>query len=84
MVDASKPVGVFGEYRSLTLALAGGRRVARVLAQDLAADRTVDVTGRVELQAGRVTIPGAVIAEVGRSAQTPGDFSRPGLVLRLE
>ncbi|HYN04818.1 MAG TPA: hypothetical protein VE359_20370 [Vicinamibacteria bacterium] len=84
VVDASQPVGVFGEYRTLTLALAAGRRVTRVLAQDLAADRTVDVTGRVALQAGSVTIPGAVIAEVGRSAQTPGDFSRPGLVLRLE
>lgn len=84
VADPARPIGVFGEYRSLTLALPAGRSVRRVLAQDLAADAAVDVTSRVQLAPGRVIVPGELIARVGRAAQSKGDASGPGLVLQLE
>jgi hypothetical protein len=77
-------VGVFGHYERLTLRLGGGRRIARVWAQDLAGDVAIDVTDRVERKEGAVVLPGALIEEIGLSAATPGDLSEPGLVLKLE
>lgn len=82
--DLARPVGVFGEYNSLTLATTSGLAGKRVLAQDLAGDAPVDVTREVTVADGRLTIPGAVIRRVGRMAGHAGDPSDPGLVLVVE
>ena len=79
-----RPVGIFGEYASLTLittSTLGGRRI---LAQDLAGSTPVDITSEVTVAGGRLTLPGAVIHRVGLMAATPGDTSDPGLVLVIE
>jgi hypothetical protein len=76
------PLGVFGRYASLTLEVPGAIDL-RVWAQDLAAGEAIDVTSRVQLDAGEVTLPGALIDEVGRMAQDRSDPSAPGLVVTL-
>ena len=43
----------------------------------------MDITGRVTVEGNRLTIPGAVISEIGLMAATEGDVSDPGLVLKL-
>lgn len=84
LTDPSKPVGVFGNYKELALNYGAAlKRVRKVLAQDLAGERPVDITKRVSVSGGRVVIPGEVISEVGLMAATPGDRSAPGLVLRI-
>jgi hypothetical protein len=79
--SADQPVGVFGHYKSLTLRDAGGRSGLRILAQDLAADSSVDITARVTFRGSDVVIPGTLIDAIGCSARSPGDVSDPGLVL---
>ena len=51
--------------------------------QDVAGDHAYDVTDRVALAGGSVTIPGELIHTVGREAQPGGDTSEPGVVLQL-
>jgi hypothetical protein len=80
-------VGVFGQYRSLTLRLPAPLGSRRVWAQDLAGEVACDITERVHAEdrtvAGThyVTLPGSVIDEIGLADATPGDRSFPGLVL---
>ncbi|HLW80384.1 MAG TPA: hypothetical protein VKU44_12385, partial [Terriglobia bacterium] len=77
------PVGVFGQYGSLTLTLTEDLGARRIWAQDLAADAAVDITARVARQGRSLTLPGRLVTEAGTSAAEPGDLSGPGLVLRL-
>jgi len=81
----SQPIGIFGDYASLTLLLPAGVTTAgyRVWAQDLAGESPVDITSLVVIKKGRITIPGEVIRQVGLSAKTSGDLSDPGMVLRF-
>ena len=81
--DTSGPVGIFGQYGSLTLVFGKGFRSGRILAQDLAGDVPVDVTDLVKKRGSTIVIPGSLIDQVGRSAGTPNDLSMPGLVLSI-
>ncbi len=80
----SGPIGVFGRYHSLTLIFDKPMTKHRVIAQDLASDIPQDITRLVRATGNKVTIPGAVIDRIGRSAATPGDKSDPGLVLVIQ
>jgi hypothetical protein len=79
-----RPVGVFGEYASLTLNSTADLAGKRILAQDLAGKTPVDITAEVKFTGGKLTIPGSVIHRVGLMAAKPGDVSDPGLVLAVE
>ena len=91
--DWEGPIGVFGRYDTLYLRGPGQfeidghvavyHRALKVYAQDLAGDRAVDITPRVRLQPGILTIPGDVIEEVGCSAASDGDLSEAGMVIRI-
>jgi hypothetical protein len=81
VTDAPGPYGVFGHFDSLTLAFDKAPRGKRILAQDLAGDKAIDITGSVQLRGNRLHIPGSVIRDVGLRAATPGDLSAPGLVI---
>jgi hypothetical protein len=87
-IDAGKfdrPIGVFGEYASLTLATTSDLAGKRILAQDLAGNTPVDISGEVkESDNGNITVPGPVIHRVGLMAAKPKDISDPGLVLVVE
>lgn len=78
-----EPVGIFGTYRTLTLRLAGPRGARRIWAQDLAGDVARDVTEYVLQGDDAVTLPGALIRDIGLSAASAGDRSGPGAVLAL-
>ena len=78
------PVGIFGRYETLTLNYPSNLGKVRVWAQDLAADRAVDITERVSVDGSRLVVPGAVIAEIGLMAATEGDVSDPGMVLVVQ
>jgi hypothetical protein len=86
LVDVGDPhetVGVFGRYASLTLRTSQPVGHVRILAQDLAADDSRDITSEVKIDGKQITIPGKLIESLGLSAATPGDESDPGLVLRV-
>jgi hypothetical protein len=82
--DSTKQFGIFGYYDSLSFvfpsAVASG---IQVLAQDLAGDSAVNITGLVKISANTLTIPGAIIAQMGLSAKTTGDVSDPGMLMVL-
>ncbi len=83
--DAKGPIGVFGHYRSLTLNL--DRSVpknTKVWAQDLLADKAIDITDKVQISGNKVTIPGELTDQIGTSANKPGDISTPGLVIQMQ
>ena len=75
------PIGVFGQYRSLTVHRSAPLGPARILAQDLAGTQSEDITDQVAIKDATVTLSGALIRRVGLAAATQGDTSDPGLVL---
>jgi len=83
--DPAQPIGIFGHYHELLIefpqALPGG---VTVWAQDLLAEQAKDITGMVKVSNNTLTIPGALIDELGTSAGDRGDISVPGVVLQLE
>lgn len=79
-----RPVGIFGEYASLTFVTSSNLAGKRILAQDLAGKTPVEITSEVKIAEGKLTIPGCVIHRVGLMAAKPGDVSDPGLVLVVE
>ncbi len=81
--DLTGLVGVFGYYNTLTLSFQQDLTGKRVLAQDLLADKAEDITGRVQIDGCNLTLTGTLIDEIGLSAATEGDTSRPGLVLQI-
>jgi len=75
---------VFGHYAALVLRFPDGTPAARrVWAQDLLADRAVEITSRVVFDGKTMVVPGAVIDEVGTAAGSEGDISAPGLMLQV-
>ena len=79
-----RPIGIFGEYASLTLVSTTDLAGEHILAQDLAGTTPVDITAEVKIAGGRLTIPGSVIHRIGVMAGKPGDVSDPGLVLVVD
>ncbi len=75
-LEPGVPLGVFGRFGSLTLDAAAGRRV---LAQDLADGRVHDVTDEVRFAGGKLTLPGAMLARVGK--ERDNDDSQPGTLV---
>jgi hypothetical protein len=77
-----KPIGLFGDYESLTLTLPN--KIAhkyQFWVQDLAGDKPVNITKRVIIKGDKIILSGDIIREVGLSAKSAGDMSDPGLVL---
>jgi len=81
VTDAPGPYGVFGYFDSLTLASDKPFHGNRVLAQDLAGDKAIDISSMVQVQGENLYIPGKVIRRIGLHSATPGDISAPGLVI---
>lgn len=83
--DISHPIGIFGDYASLTFILPKNIKAAayRIWGQDLAGEIPVDITEKIIIKKNKITLPGDVIRMVGLSAKTKGDLSDPGLVLKF-
>jgi len=81
--DAPGPYGIFGYFEDLTLASDRSFQGKRVLAQDLAGDEAIDISGMVQVRGKNLYIPGKVIRRIGLHKATPGDLSAPGLVVAI-
>jgi hypothetical protein len=83
VLDLDSPIGIFGRYKSLHLHVEHSESIAarHVWAQDLAGGEVVDIYDRVSFDKDSITIPGAIIDEIGLAAATSGDDSDPGLVI---
>ncbi len=84
IADSASPIGIFGRYKSLTLNLPAELSTPRVLAQDLAADSAIDITGKVKLEANKIILSGKLIEKLGLAAASTNDLSEPGLVLAIK
>lgn len=84
--DLNNPIGIFGDYASLTLVLPKNTSIKgyQIWGQDLAGDTPINITKKVIIENNRIILPGDVIRAVGLSAKTKGDVSDPGLVLKFE
>ena len=80
-----KPIGVFGDYESLTLVLPQPIKASAytIWGQDLAGDTPMNITKEITIKGDQILIPGKVIRKVGLSAASKGDISDPGLVLQF-
>jgi hypothetical protein len=81
--DAPGPFGVFGSFQSLTLIFDRLIRGRRILAQDLADDRAIDISAMVDISGKTLKLFGTVIDKVGLTRATPGDLSSPGLLISI-
>lgn len=81
----SRVIGVFGEYRNLFIKTSLDISDAKVLAQDLAADRAYDITDMINInrECCQIIIPGELMRYIGTIAQPEGDTSEPGLILNI-
>lgn len=77
-----KTVGVFGEYKSLTIKTSGGK-FNSVLMQDLAGSYAYDVTDEVIFGENEIILSGTLIHNIGTISQPETDTSESGLVVRL-
>jgi len=80
----NKPLGIFGRYNQLTIEFTSPVQIKKIIAQDLAADKPVDITKKVMIRPNQLIIPGKLIDEVGLQKATKGDISEPGMVLVIE
>lgn len=84
-ISPDSPIGIFGEYATLTLKFTAPVGGKKIWAQDLLDDEARDITSRVRLSGDTLTIPGQVIHEIGLRGRTrPDDTSAPGLVMALK
>jgi len=78
------PFGLFGYFESVTLKFDQRVPKTRILAQDLAADRALDITRFVRIVGPEIFLPGQLLSHVGLSHATVGDLSAPASVVKLE
>lgn len=81
--DLTGLIGVFGYYGSLELTFNQNLTGKTILAQDLLAKESQNITSKVTIKDNTITIPGSVLEQVGLSAATKGDTSLPGLVIQI-
>lgn len=81
-INNAEIIGVFGEYSRLTLNYIGDTPT-RILAQDIAENKAVDITDDVLIDSKHIIIPGDLIHNIGTMAQPSTDTSEPGLVIKL-
>ena len=85
--STTAPIGIFGYMKSLRVnfpdAIPTGKTL-HVYAQDLKADRAIDITSQVKIEGRSLIIPGKVISGIGLMMSAPGDKSAPGLVVQIK
>lgn len=82
--DASQRIGIAGHYDELVLEFAEPLTgIEHVWAQDLLANKAIDIQSKVTIKANTLSIPGTLIDEIGTSAGDSGDISAPGMVIQL-
>jgi len=83
--DICAPVGVFGIFNSLTVEFSEAiPENARVLAQDLTAEKAKDVTELVKIENNTLYLDGKLLRVIAKGDKKRDDDSAPALVLKLE
>jgi len=81
----SGPIGVFGHYQSLTLYFDQSMEGRKIYAKDLLQDEFINVTdqvkGNAKSIANAIVFDGAWMESLCQNR--PGDFSEPGLVIKI-
>lgn len=78
-LSPASPLGVFGSFRSVTIRCAPG---VAVFARDLAGGVVRDITASVRFAGGVATLPGDLLARIGKEADD--DDSMPGVLVWCE
>jgi len=76
-------IGIFGHYKSLALVFDQALEGKRVYAKDLIEDNFTDITDEIQISGNTLILDGAWIEQTGMRRNHPGDFSEPGLALRI-
>ncbi len=76
-------IGVFGYYKSLILHFKTSLKNKRILGQDLAGNKAIDITHQVIIGNNELILSGSLISKIGLHNATPGDLSDPGLVIAI-
>lgn len=81
-IGDSDTVGIFGEYKTVTLntQLSG---IKGVLMQDIAADEAYDVSEDVDICDGKIIISGELIENICKLCQQDIDTSEPAVAVKL-
>jgi hypothetical protein len=82
-IDTASTVGVFGRYASLTLETKTTIKKPKVLAQDLAGNKAIDITDLIQFGKNSITLSGCLLLKLGTLQATAGDVSEPGVMLHL-
>jgi hypothetical protein len=82
--NLNQPLGIFGHFNTITIQTKIPLSFKLILAQDLAGDKSIDVTQRILIKGDKVIISGKLIDEIGLMAATKGDKSEPGLVISFK
>lgn len=82
-IGIANTVGVFGEYKTLTL-ITEKESISQILMQDLADDRCFDITNCVDIYGSNIKIGGEIISKIGTLAQPENDTSEPGVVIKIK
>lgn len=82
-IDTASRIGVFGQYRSLTL-LRKKNNNEKIYAQDLAGDKAIDITDLVRHTNNSIILDGKLLKQLGTMSGTEGDVSQPGLFIYIE
>lgn len=81
----SDPIGLFGCFESVTIKYEVPFHAKfKVIAQDLAGDKAVDITSKVTVKDNTLTINGNIIDLVGLMNATHGDKSEAGMVMVIK
>ncbi len=79
-----RPIGIFGEFHSVTLVSPSSLEMAIVWAQDLAGECSYEITDLIVVNENRMVISGQILQTLGLAAASPGDPSAPGLLIMIE
>jgi len=82
--DIGHVIGIFGEYKSLTLIFDKKIDGYKVFAQDVLANSAENITSRLAITGKRMILSGNIIHKIGTSAGTEGDISEPGLIVSIQ
>ncbi len=75
--------GIFGEYEELIISFENNCTATKILVQDLAGNKSYDITDYVSVNNNKIIIAGDIIHSIGASNQDKNDTSEPGLLLKL-
>lgn len=81
--STNNPLGIFGILEELTLVLEQPLAEKRIFVQDLAGDSATDITEECSVNGNSIQIRGNLLARLGTLANTQGEQSMPGLVLKV-